>query len=236
MIRLTISMLMSAILFILFSNNGMGNGAGIQNFIYPNNSTLMHGAPYGDWLAKWFGWWVAIPDKMHPYYDAGNPEKCSLKQSGPVWFLPPISEGGPDNNFQCNVPIGKDIMIPISITECDPTGDEVDTDKSYIDCVRNLETTHDSIAIDVDGKSLDSKRLEPIMSKFFNVTYPNDPVQFFGTLKPGTYRALIGGFFAVLNGLPAGDHNINFRVVDTLKTNTGPETHISDGTYKIVIS
>jgi hypothetical protein len=236
MIRLIISMLLPAILLMLFSYIGLGNAAGIQNFIYPNNSALFHDAPYSDWLAKWWGWWVGIPDKMHPYYDAGNPEKCSLKQSGPVWFLPPISEGGPDNNFHCNVPIGKDIMIPISITECDPTGAEVDTDKSYIDCVLNIETTHDSIAIDVDGKSLDSKKLELIKSKFFNITYTNDSVQFLGTLKPGTYRALIGGLSAVLHGLPAGDHNINFRVVDTLRTNTGPETHISDGTYKILIS
>jgi hypothetical protein len=212
-----------------------GSGTSSQNFIYPNNSTVFHGMPYGDWLTKWYSWWIGIPNSMHPYNDAGNAEKCSLMQSGPVFFLPPISEGGPDNNFHCIVPIGKDIMLPISITECDPTTDDVKTEQSYIECVFNIKTTYNSIAINVDGIPLDSNKLEFIKGKFFNVTFTDDSVQIFGPPKPGTYRALIGGLFAILHGLPAGDHNINVRVVDTL-TIPGAETHISDGTHKILIS
>jgi hypothetical protein len=236
LIRLIISTLFSIILLTFFCYIGTGNGITSQNFIYPNNTAVFHGTSYGDLLTKWYGWWIGIPHSMHPYYDAGNAEKCSLMQGGLVWFLPPISEGGPDNNFHCNVPIGKDILIPISITECDPTTDDVKDNQSYYGCVFNIRTTHATIAVDVDGKPIESNKLEVINGKYFNVTFTKDSVQIFGTPKPGTYRALIGGLYAILHGLPAGYHDINLHVVDKLETDTGTENHVSIGTHRILIS
>jgi len=51
----------------------------IQNFVYPINSSLRHDTHYYEWLVKWWGWWIGIPNKKHPYNDAGNPEIFSAK-------------------------------------------------------------------------------------------------------------------------------------------------------------
>jgi hypothetical protein len=57
---------------------------------------------------------------------------------------------------------------------------------------------------------------------FYNVTYPANPIDIWGPIKPGTYRAIATGYFLFLHDLSPGKHNITLHVVDLLKGNEGP--------------
>src|SRR5215204_93897 len=46
-----------------------------------------YGSPYSEWVAKWWTWWAGIPIDKHPVKDYSDPERCSVMQNGPVWFL-----------------------------------------------------------------------------------------------------------------------------------------------------
>jgi len=43
-------------------------------------------SPFVDWTAKWWQWYLSIPNSQHPFADTTG-EKCSKSQIGPVWFL-----------------------------------------------------------------------------------------------------------------------------------------------------
>jgi len=220
---------------------GTLNAIGSENFIYPNDSGLFKSLSYKDWMSKWYQWWMGLPWSEHPYRDPTNTEKCSLMQSGPIWFLPPISDGQPkeNNTFHCDVPIGKDIYMQVSTTECDKSSDDVDPNRleTYSDCVGNIDTTNKTIDIKVDGTPIDASKLHQVSGNFFNVTFNKDPAKIFtNDVKPGgTYLALIRGLYTILHELPAGQHNIKFTVVDKLRENTGIVEHRSEGTYTLFV-
>src|SRR5688500_7378520 len=102
----------------------------VQSLYYPNainaqlsnNATYapsseIHGHSYGEWTAKWWQWFLAIPNEGHPVRDLTG-EKCSVNQSGPVWFLVGAWFEALERN--CEVPYGKSILFPIVNTECSP--------------------------------------------------------------------------------------------------------------------
>ena len=76
--------------------------------IYSNNSTPF-GVPYGEWMSNWWQWNMEIPAN-HPR-DNYSPEKCTVNQSGPVWFLPDILTGKEERT--CTIPTGKAILVPL---------------------------------------------------------------------------------------------------------------------------
>jgi hypothetical protein len=75
-------------------------------------------------------------------------------------------------------------------------------------------------------------------TNFFNVTFPQDPVAFWGKVQPGTYRGTATGYFLFLHDLAKGEHNIELKVVDLLKGNEGPPPKFDpprEGTFKISV-
>jgi hypothetical protein len=140
-------------------------------------------------------------------------------QEGQVWFLPNVLPGTGKVNYQCNVPFGKVIMLPISMTECESGGVEgIMNDQELKDCAFNINTPLDQIDVSLDGVKIDTSKLgSPIKTDFFNVTYPSNPLDVFGAVKPGTYRGIAEGYVLFFDDLPVGKHNISTKVVDVLK-------------------
>src|SRR5437867_11354196 len=60
--------------------------------LYTNDSKP-YGIPYGEWIGKWWTWWMGIPNNLHPANDYSDPKRCSVMQAGPVWFLPDVVTG-----------------------------------------------------------------------------------------------------------------------------------------------
>ena len=155
---------------------------------------------------------------MHPLKKYPDAERCSAMQEGDVWFLPNVIPGTGKVNYQCNVPFGKIIMLPVSMTECDWGTEGVMKDQELKDCAFNINTPLNQIEVSIDGVKIDTSKLgAPIKSDFFNVTYPLNPLDVFGPVKPASYKAIAEGYVLFLHDLPLGKHSINTKVVDVLK-------------------
>src|SRR5687767_16014037 len=75
-----------------------------------------YGSPYSEWVGKWWTWWVGIPIDKHPVKDYSDSKRCSVMQNGPVWFLPDVIPGEGKVNYNCNVPLSKAFLLPITPT------------------------------------------------------------------------------------------------------------------------
>jgi hypothetical protein len=180
-----------------------------------------YGSSYSEWIAKWWTWWVGIPIDKHPVKDYHDPERCSAMQNGPVWFLPDIIPGEGKINYNCNVPLDKAILLPITTTFCDSGTAGPMTDTEIVECADNILTPLNNMKVVVDGKNMDLEG-SLVKTDFFNITIPKNPIDIWGTINPGTYKALATGYFVFLHDLSLGEHNIEMRVVDLLKGNEGP--------------
>ena len=196
-----------------------------------------YGTPYSDWVTKWWTWWVGIPINKHPVKDYSDSERCSVMQNGSVWFLPDIIPGEGKINYYCNVPLGKAVMLPITTTFCDSGTDGPMTDTEIAECADNILTPLNNMQVIVDGKNVDLER-SLVQTDFFNITIPKNPIDIWGTIKPGAYKALATGYFIFLHDLSPGEHTIEMRVVDLLKGNEGPPPKfdpIREASFKIFV-
>ena len=215
-------MILLVILLVLYviaaSLTGAVSAASSNFTIFPTNSTL-NGVPYKELLAKWWMWDDSIPNDIHPLNKYPDAERCSAMQNGEVWFLPNVLPSTGKVNYQCNVPFGKVIMVPLSVTDCESGATEENmTDEELKDCAFNIITPVNQIEVSIDGEKIDTSKLgAPIKTDFFNVTYPSNPIDVFGPVKPGTYRAIAEGYVVFFHDLPLGKHIIHTKVVDVLK-------------------
>jgi hypothetical protein len=203
---------------IAASLTGAVNAASSNFTIFPTNSTL-NGVPYKELIAKWWMWDDSIPNDIHPLKKYPDAERCSAMQNGEVWFLPNVLPGTGKVNYQCNIPFGKVIMVPLSVTDCESGAtEEKMTDEELKDCAFNIITPLSQIEVSIDGEKIDTSKLGvPIKTDFFNVTYPSNPIDVFGAVKPGTYRTIAEGYVLFFHDLPLGKHIIHTKVVDVLK-------------------
>jgi hypothetical protein len=213
-------LILSALLIIALGWNGIVNAAS-SNYTTLSNGTTSSGMTGSELVAKWWTWVLGIPNDVHPEKKYPDAQRCSVMQNGSVWFLPDVSPGVGTVNYSCNIPSGKDIMVPLTTSECDAGTEGSLTDKELVDCADNIVTPISNIEVTVDGKKVDING-SPVKTNFFNVTYPENPLDIFGAVKPGTYKGIATGYFLYLNGMTAGEHKINLKVVDLLKGNEGP--------------
>jgi hypothetical protein len=202
-----------------------------SSIYYTSENKSIHNSTFSEWIEKWWSWWLGIPNDKHIVQknNDGNliylQERCSINQNGPVWFLPDVLLELPGSHLEytCEVPAGKDILIPITTTECD-LGSEGGTDDELKKCANNFYDIDDPknptrITIEVDGNPIDPKNLKG-QTGFFNVTIPENPPDIFGNIKyknkrEETYRAMASGYFLFLKPLTAGKtYKITFECED----------------------
>lgn len=214
---------MPLLFIMILSWNGItatATTAGSTFKIFTIDSTP-YDSSYSEWIAKWWTWWVGIPIDKHPVKDYHDPDRCSAMQNGPVWFLPDIIPGEGKINYNCNVPLDKAILLPITTTFCDSGISGPMTDTEIVECADNILTPLNNMKVVVDGKNMDLEG-SLVKTDFFNITIPKNPIDIWGTINPGTYKALATGYFVFLHDLSLGEHNIEMRVVDLLRGNEGP--------------
>ena len=220
---LFVRLLIPVLFIMILSWNGITATAttvGSTFKIFTIDSTP-YGSSYSEWIAKWWTWWVGIPIDKHPVKDYHDPERCSAMQNGPVWFLPDIIPGEGKINYKCNVPLDKAILLPITTTFCDSGTAGPMSDTEIVECADNILTPLNNMKVVVDGKNMDLEG-SLVKTDFFNITIPKNPIDIWGKINPGTYKALATGYFVFLHDLSLGEHDIEMRVVDLLKGNEGP--------------
>lgn len=157
-----------------------------------------YGVPYEDWMTKWWQWNMQIPKEEHP--QNVRLIKCPVGESGSVSFLTHNLQG--ESEYSCTIPAGNAIMIPISTGEC--TSDEA-KGQDMMKCATegNKYLTFDAT---VDGVRLNGLDQNDARSNVFNMTVPEDN---YLDLNPGQWEAVTGGYFAFLEPLPVGNHNVS---------------------------
>ena len=195
--------------------------------VFSKDSTP-YGIPYGEWLAKWWQWSFSIPTAQHPR-DAYTPEKCTLNQEGPVWFL--ADQLGGQEERTCTIPAGKAIFVPLLVGQCDYSSPDVKSDEDLRRCAMEgneygvIEATLDGIKL----KNLEQYRTQ---SGFFNITIPEDNI--YG-ISAGNFRSLSDGFFVFLEPLPPGKHDVHLKV-SVLNPVKQQYNYNSDWTYHLIIA
>lgn len=225
MSQLILSLVLIA-LFILFTSSAYGSS---QPSIFTSDSNP-HGKPFSEWIAKWWQWWLGIPNNKHIVQktsdgDITYEQNSSVDQDGPVWFLPDVLQELPGSHleYSCDIPKGKDILIPITTTECD-SGSEGGTPADIKVCANNIRDFNNSrrptrINIQVDGKPIKHDQLlRGSTEDFFKVTIPPNPTAMYGdNVYPpsgGTFDAMASGYFLFLKEPSSGNHEITFECED----------------------
>jgi len=223
--RLFINIIIFSFFLLTLSWNGINAITSSSNFEIFTKDSTPYGIPYSQWIEKWWTWWAGIPANMHPTKNFSDPERCSVMQDGPVWFIPDVVPGVGKISYNCNVPQGKAILLPITTTFCEKaikgTCGTITTDSELAESANNILTPIRNMQVTVDGVNVDLSGL-PVKTDFFSLTFPKDPVEIWGKIEPGTYRTLATGHFLFLHDLSPGKHEIDLRVVDLLKGNEGP--------------
>ncbi len=187
-----------------------------------------YGIPYGEWLAKWWQWSFSIPTAQHPR-DAYTPEKCTLNQEGPVWFL--ADQLGGQEERTCIIPAGKAIFVPLLVGECDYSSPDVKSDEALRRCAMAGDE-YGVIEATVDGMKLKSLEQYRTQSGFFNITIPENNIY---DEPAGSYRAFADGFFVFLEPLSAGKHDVHLKV-SVLNPVNQQFNYNADWTYHLIIA
>ena len=166
------------------------------------------GMSYGEWSARWWQWFAAIPADQHPVLDTTG-ENCDVDQAGMVWFLAGTTGGAAVRD--CEVPAGKAILFPIvnflawAPEDGETEQDLLDLGNFFMDAATELEAEIDGIAL----QDLFDQRAE---SPGFAFTVPEDNVL---GLDDGRDLAVSVGYWVLLAPLSEGEHEIHFRGVLT---------------------
>jgi hypothetical protein len=161
-----------------------------------------YGIPYENWITKWWQWNMEIPKEQHPQVNDPDLIKCPVGESGSVSFLTHSLQG--KTEYNCTIPAGNAIMIPISTGEC--TSDEAQSSKltDMIKCATEGDK-YLTFGVVVDGAPLNGLEQNYAISDIFNITVPENN---FLDLKPGQWKAGSGGYFVFLEPLPVGNHTV----------------------------
>lgn len=185
-----------------------------------------YGVPYSDWMSRWWQWNMEIPKEQHPR-DNYSPEKCSINQNGPVWFLPDILSGTEERT--CTVPAGKAILVPMLTGEFheDFPGQLTDSEIRESAMAGN---EYGVISATLDGRPIVNVEDYRVQS-FHNITVPEDNI--FDN-PPGTFRGMADGFFVFLEPLAPGNHEL--RITATVSNPVEPEYNFAaEQTYHLII-
>ena len=190
-----------------------------------------YGMSYGDWTTKFWQWLISIPADRSPVTDQTG-ERCREEQGDlPVFFLAFSNSGGAQRT--CTISTEKAILVPINVALVSKA--EFPAAKNDDDLHRLAEEDESSnpfLFLSIDGKQFQDLGKYRVHSKAFDVNFPNNPI--FGQ-QPGTSRAVSDGYWAILEPLPPGKHDIHFKARLT-KPNTSTIFYSDDLKYTINVS
>ncbi len=184
--------------------------ANLNPGVVPINAKAF-GLSYGEWSARWWQWFAAIPADQHPVLDTTG-ENCDVDQAGKVWFLAGTTGGAEVRD--CEVPAGKAILFPIvNFLAWAPEDGETEQDllglgNFFMDAATELEA-------EIDGIALQDLFDQRAGSPGFAFTGPENPADNIFGLDGGRDLAASVGYWVLLAPLSEGEHEIHFRGVLT---------------------
>jgi hypothetical protein len=180
--------------------------------------TEHYGYTIEEWGVRWWKWALELQGD-NPLVDPTG-AFCANGQIGDVWFLAGTTGGSATRS--CTIPAGKALLFPIVNTVVDnsfvpdPTSPYWRDEATLVQAVDDaMALTHD-MALDIDGITWTNAELLETYAgaTVFAYTLPAEPnfytaccsASIVGTVDP----AVTGGFWAMLDPLPPGPHEITF--------------------------
>lgn len=164
-----------------------------------------YGISYEDWTIKFWQWLLSIPVSRNPAVDQTG-EFCGEAQGNDqVFFLVFSGSGGADRT--CSVPAGKAILIPVNVAMCSYAEFPGATEEELHTCATEDESSNPGLFLSVDGVAFKDLEKYRVHSRAFDFSLPSDP--WLGDSGPS--RGVSDGYWIILEPLPPGKHEIEFR-------------------------
>ena len=195
------------LIILLISHRSLAYGTLQTPETFPKDSAP-YGTPYTEWLIKWWQWHISLPAKGHPLMTPVI-ENCPVGESGQVSFLAHSLQG--ESHYTCTIPAGHAILIPISMGECNSNEAHSESDPVLLKCATEGQR-HATFDVTIDGTRLNGLEQNYAISRFFNMTIPEDNVFNF---KPGTFKAVVAGYYAFVKPLSGGPHTVDINARNT---------------------
>ena len=206
----------------------------------------IHGKTYGEWGARWWQWFLSIPDDppgSHPGTvgmgrEADDPEEtdCRVGDQGPVLFLAGIGGefgdvGKASRKCKYPIPKGKTLFLPVvNSTFVNEPGEDATVEEKRV-ILGDFSATSFSCLLNVEIDGAPAYQLPIGVTQ--TPTYETEPVFLY---PPGTYdeEAVGDGFWIAVAGLSRGDHVLRFAGIICDPT-TGEEFFRLETTYHFTV-
>jgi hypothetical protein len=204
---------------------------GINQLTVFSPNSRPYGVTYGDWTAKWWQWFISMPnDKDHPFNDPTG-ANCGRNQAGPVWFLPGYVAGYTERT--CTISGGKAILFATINNECSTAEDpSLKTESDLKKCAVSNASYFRNFEVTVDGVPIKDLEKYNVVSPLFNVTFPEHPIF---TAHVGPTQAVSAGDFVLLGPLSRGTHDIHFKGASVDFTGAAAHNFAQDVRYKVIV-
>jgi hypothetical protein len=198
-----------------------------------NNLDVQVSEPSPGITAQWWQWIMSIPVDENPTTDTTG-EDCSQGDFGDTFFL--AGNLGGKTERECTITEGQDILIPIVNTICIKT-EPPETQESLLAICKDFTAQTKNLQLIIDGKhvrNLESFRVTN--SEFFTIDAVDDNIFEPLGLPAGSYNAVADGYWALIEGLSAGEHDITIVGKQHGHFSTGEKWDFkTDVTYHITV-
>jgi hypothetical protein len=204
----TTVLMASALLFAVMTGGyynsynayAQNNGSNSNN----NNLDVQVTKPSSELTAQWWQWASSFPRDENPLADTTG-EDCSKGDiSGNIFFLAG-SEGGKVER-DCTVAEGQAILIPIVTTLCFKSEPE-ETQESLLAQCTEIVNQQKNLKLIIDGNKVQNLESYRVTNpSFFTVEFPENNI--FEPTPAGSYDAVADGYWVLIEGLSAGEHDI----------------------------
>lgn len=178
-----------------------------------------YGVAFPEWTARLWQHVLSLPTGDSPLFDNGV-NKCSIGQSGPVWFL--AGNFGGVSQRVCDVPADKALLFPIyDAFGIDTPGvcgqGAAESVRFYREGLAAFIDGVSTLNVELDGKPIPKLFEHRHKSTVFSVSLPadniyNEPCADAGGVPRGIYSpAVDDGYYLMLKPLSVGHHTLRIR-------------------------
>jgi hypothetical protein len=195
-----------------------------------NNLDVQISKPSPELTVQWWQWIMSFPVDENPGTDTTG-EDCSKGDFGDIFFLAGTFGGKAER--ECTITEGQDILIPIVNTICATNTGET-AESLLAQCAEiTAQTRNLKLIIDRNQvRNLEDNRVTA--ESLFTVVLPENNV--FGLDAGTSIDAVADGYWVLLEGLSAGEHDITIFGIQHGQLSSGEKWDIkSQVTYHLTV-
>lgn len=207
----------------------------------------INGKSREQWAQAYWQWLMTLPPEAEKEPANSNLKNCiaGSDSNNTMIFLHQIY--GFEYSTKCEIPSGKPILVPLLISECDPTVPEKEAKSGKIEdlwkCAKDANEVFQSWSVILDNRTLFEKQgstevnmplKNEILVRNSSLFTINVPENNYFDIEPGSYPAVVDGYYLVLKPLAPGEHSLTYTIVHN-KATPPFETTSGKGNYLLTV-